>query len=75
MEKLREHLGIEKWHVFGGSWVGLYDFRVLYLYEYTRLGIHTISSLCAGTVVSFLIGGIPTEYVFRAIQIVSSPWF
>lgn len=21
-EKVREHLGIEKWHVFGGSWVG-----------------------------------------------------
>ena len=21
IEKLREHLGIDKWHVFGGSWV------------------------------------------------------
>ena len=21
MEKLREKLGIEKWHIFGGSWV------------------------------------------------------
>jgi len=21
VERLREHLGIEKWHVFGGSWV------------------------------------------------------
>jgi pimeloyl-ACP methyl ester carboxylesterase len=24
IEKLREKLGIEKWHVFGGSWVYLY---------------------------------------------------
>lgn len=23
IEKLREHLNIEKWHVFGGSWVSL----------------------------------------------------
>ena len=23
IEKLREHLGVEKWHVFGGSWVSL----------------------------------------------------
>lgn len=23
IEKLREHLKIEKWHVFGGSWVSL----------------------------------------------------
>ena len=23
VEKLREHLGIEKWHVFGGSWVSV----------------------------------------------------
>lgn len=23
IEKLREHLRIDKWHVFGGSWVSL----------------------------------------------------
>jgi len=25
MEKLREKLEIEKWHVFGGSWVRFFD--------------------------------------------------
>ena len=24
IERLREHLGIDKWHVFGGSWVSLH---------------------------------------------------
>jgi len=33
MEKLREKLGIEKWHVFGGSWV-----RFLILRRKKKLG-------------------------------------
>lgn len=28
MERLREHLKIDKWHVFGGSWVGSFILRI-----------------------------------------------
>jgi pimeloyl-ACP methyl ester carboxylesterase len=30
IETLREHLGIDKWHVFGGSWVRLYTVHTNY---------------------------------------------
>jgi pimeloyl-ACP methyl ester carboxylesterase len=51
IEKLREHLKIEKWHVFGGSWVGTLfatSFEIK-LNAYHLTGLHTIFGLCSGT--------------------------
>ncbi len=52
IEKLREHLGIDKWHVFGGSWVSRSaDKDIRAHVDATRFllqGVDAFSRVCAG---------------------------
>jgi pimeloyl-ACP methyl ester carboxylesterase len=47
-EKLREHLKIEKWHVFGGSWV-CFHLRSAVVLLRLGTGIDAITRICAGS--------------------------
>ena len=51
IEKLREHLGIDKWHVFGGSWVSRTAHNARRCDDRTRrlsTGLDTFSRVCSG---------------------------
>jgi hypothetical protein len=49
IEKLREHLKIDKWHVFGGSWV---DCKILFCFSESNdtvcTGLDFVFVLCSG---------------------------
>ena len=48
VETLREHLKIEKWHVFGGSWVSKsLHFQVVLLLRPVYIGVHAFSCICS----------------------------
>ena len=51
MEKLREHLGVDKWHVFGGSWVRcgvVFDRHCDIDLVFAFSGVNIIACICAG---------------------------
>lgn len=48
LEQLREKLGIEKWHVFGGSWVRLLHFDPVSSTNLVHVGIYAFIGVCAG---------------------------
>ena len=51
IEKLREHLQIDKWHVFGGSWVGCFlwiDLTESIDIYYFHIGIYPCLGVCRG---------------------------
>ena len=51
IEKLREHLGIDKWHVFGGSWVRrtAHDGGFVFIeHAVLSIGLDTFTRVCSG---------------------------
>jgi pimeloyl-ACP methyl ester carboxylesterase len=51
IEKLRKHLGIDKWHVFGGSWVAHPSFVETNIAD-TRSGVYIVFSVLSGLEIS-----------------------